>query len=309
VAPFAGAGEAAALASALTWGTASVLFARAFRDGAPASDAVWFKNAVAALALVIAALLLGPRFGGGLPAPGEAGWLALGGFSAVCVGDLLYFVAIAHIGVARTVILTQATPAVSALVAWPLYGERLAGGQWLGILLVCVGGTLAASRRLERRATDRAGLLAALACVMAWTAGNLLVRFGVHGTGPLTGAALRLLGASAGFALYFALRGRLVVRLRSLGERRMWRAFGLPTLLGAVVGMGLNTAGFKWAPVGVASALASALPLFTVPLAIVVLGERPGARGLLGAVLVVGGVALLSLAGVVPGAAGGAGTG
>lgn len=284
-----------------------MLYARAFRSGAPTADAVWFKNAISAAVLVAAAMLFGTRFGGGPAAPGEAGWLALAGFAAVCVGDLLYFLAISHIGVARTVILTQATPAVTALVAWPVYGEALAGGQWLGVLLVCFGGVVAESRRLARRPTDRLGTLCALACIVAWTTGNMVIRLGVEGTGPLTGAAWRLVGAAAGFAAFYLVRGTLLKRLRALAAPAMWRSFALPTFVGTVLGMGLNTAGFKWAPVGVASALASALPLFTVPLAIWVLGERPGGRGWAGALLVVAGVALLGFSGVSAAAEGAAG--
>ena len=77
------------------------MYARVLRDR-DARDAVWFKNTISALSLGLLALLLGPSLGGGAVAPAEAGWLALSGLSAVCVGDLLYFVAIAHIGVGRT---------------------------------------------------------------------------------------------------------------------------------------------------------------------------------------------------------------
>ena len=294
--PFPGAGEAAALASALAWGCASVLYARAFRVGT-ALDAVWFKNAVSATVLGLVARLIGPTLGGGAVAPAEAGWLAGSGLAAVCVGDFLYFLAIAHIGVARTVILTQATPALTALVAWPLYGQQLAAAQWVGVLLVCLGGSLAESRRVARRPADRLGFLAALACVAAWTLGNLLTHLGMERTGPVSAGALRVGAAAAGFALVFLLRGQLVPRLRALGDPRMWRAYGLPTLIGTVLGMSFYTAGVKWAPLGIASALASALPLFTVPLAIWVLGERPGLRGWGGALLVVAGVAMIGMAG------------
>lgn len=272
-----------------------MLYARVLR-GRAAVDAVWFKNVVAATSLGLLAWVLGPSRGGGAVPLDEAGWLAISGFTAVCIGDLLYFTAIAHIGVGRTVILTQAVPALTALTAWPLYGQPLGGPQWLGVLLVCGGGVLAESRQVHRRSTDLLGFLAALGCVATWTIGNLLVHGGLKTTGPVSAGALRLGAAALGFAVFFLIRGELPARLHSLVSRRSWRDFALPTFVGTVFGMSLYAAAFKWAPQGIASALSSALPLFTVPLAVIVLGEHPGWRGWCGATLTVGGVAFIALA-------------
>lgn len=298
VAPFPFAGEWAALAGAFVWGTASVMYARSLRRGDPL-EAVWFKNTISAIALGLLAMLLGSSLGGGLPAEGEGKWLFLSGLIGMCLGDWFYFVAIAHIGIGRTVIITVSVPALTALLAWPIHGQELALGQWFGIALVVGGGMLAESRRFKKGSaeavlkTDRLGVIMALAAVACWTIGNLVIHDGLHGTGPVTGGALRLAAGSAGFAIWFLLRGQMVPRLKALVAPSSWRAYGLPTFLGTVIGMGLYVGAFKWSKQGVAASLSSAVPLFAIPLSVWMLGERPGWRGWSGALVVLFGVAFV----------------
>jgi len=293
--PFEGAGEWSALGGAAAWGTASVLYARNMRGDDPLS-AVWFKNAVAALVLGLLALILGSNYGGGLPATGETRWLVLSGLLGMCVGDWLYFVAITHIGLGRTVIISMTTPALTALLAWPVHGQKLASGQWIGIALVVGGGMLAESRRFGKGKSDanahldRTGVLAAITCALLWTAGNLVIHNGLHGTGPVTGGALRLGSGALGFALWFLFRGELKGKLKQLASANSWRRYGVATMLGTVIGMWLYVGGFKWAKQGVAASLSSSVPLFAIPLSVWLLNERPGWRGWLGACVVMLGV-------------------
>ena len=272
---------------------ATILFTRALRHG-KAEHATLYKNLVGMLVLGAAATLLGGELGGAGD-PADLPWLLGSGACGLAVGDWLYFVALAHIGVGRTLILTQITPVLTALAAWPVLGETLSAGQWAGAILVVGGGVLAESRRLERRPSDAVGLLAALGASLAWTAGNLSLHWGLDQTPAVTGAAWRLVGGTAGILVILALRGRGRPALRALVLPQTHRLFLLPALLGTALGMGLLSAGFKWAMQGVASALAAAVPVITIPLAVLVLGERPGWRGWSGAAVVVAGVALMGL--------------
>ncbi len=293
--PFAGAGEAAALAAAVSWGFATVLFTLAMRRGR-ASDAVLFKNAGGALVLAAVAWLLGPRFGGGAAHPDNLAWLLLSGALGLGLGDWLYFVALRHIGVGRTLILGQSLPLLTALLAWLWIGETLSNLQMAGAVLIIAGGLLAESRRPLRPDHDWLGVGAALGSVLAFALGNVTLYQGVTQTGAVTGASWRLAGGAFGIVVLAACRGEASTLLRSALSRRSVRLYLLPSALGTWFGMSLMAAGFKWSKQGVASALAGATPLISIPLAVWILGERPGWRGWCGAVAVVVGVAMLALA-------------
>lgn len=295
--PFTGAGEWAALGGAVVWAFASVMYARSFRRGGPL-DAVWFKNVISTIFLGLIAWLVGSRYGGGLPAANEFGWILGSGLFGMCFGDWLYFVAISQLGVSRAIILTMATPALTAIFAWLIFDEQLQGSQWLGVLLVVGGGILVESRRLvsATRSAPRGqklGYWAAAGATLSWTVGNLIIHNGLHETGAVTGGALRLAAGTFGFAVWFLFRGQLRHQLRKLGTLDSWRQFALPTFLGTVVGMSLYVAGFKWAPQGVAASLSSTVPLFALPLSIWLLGEKQSWRGWLGSAVVVLGVFLV----------------
>lgn len=293
--PFLGAGEACAFASAGTWALASVLYARALRDR-PAAEAVWFKNSVGALVLAIVGLIIGPALGGGLPALDRMPWLAVSALFSVLLGDLLYFVAIRHIGVSRAVMLSLLTPALTALAAWPLRGEAPAGLALLGVALIVGGSAWIELGHLGRGKASARGVLAGLGCALAWTCGNLTMKEGIEGVGMVAAGSFRLAVASIGMIAIGAARGNLTPALRRLRERDSWRKFALPTLFGTVLGMLLYSGGFKWASAGAASSLGTAIPVFSIPIAWWLLGEKPEARGLLGAAVVLGGVACFGLA-------------
>lgn len=303
--PFRGAGEFSALGGAFVWAIASILYAKSFKKGGP-NDAVWFKNFVSTVILGGIALAIGRDFGGGLPAADEFGWILGSGLFGMWIGDWMYFVAIAHLGVSRSVILTMATPALTAVLAWVVFGEALIFGQMVGILCVVGGSILVESRRFDKgnltpptedapgpKRSLKVGYLACLTATISWTVSNLLMHSGLAETGAVTGGALRLAAGTFGFAIWFLVRGQLRQQMRKLGTLESWRQFAVPTLLGTVVGMSLYVAGFKWAPQGVAASLSSTVPLFALPLSIWLLGEKSSWRGWIGSTVVVVGVFLV----------------
>lgn len=294
-APFPGAGEAAAFSAAMVWGVATVLFTMAFRKG-KASDAVLIKNFGGAIVLALLALALGPGGGGGPADLSSIAWLILSGMIGLGLGDWLYFVALGHIGVGRTLILGQTLPVLTAFLAWFTHGEWLSSTQWLGVIAIVAGGWIAESRREMRKKADGVGVMAALGAVLAFAVGNTMMAEGLGETEPITGASWRLVGGTIGILLVRAFAGELRTAVRTACSPQPWRLFLLPSAVGTWFGMALLTGGFKWAKQGVASALAATTPLISIPLAVVFLKEKPGWRGWLGAVLVVVGAAVLALA-------------
>ncbi|MBC8369662.1 MAG: DMT family transporter [Planctomycetes bacterium] len=290
--PFAGAGEIAAVTSAFAWSFGSVFYALAFKTLSPVQVA-WFKNAIAGSILGIISIL----FIGGTVQLDSLSWLALSGLLGLGVGDWLYFLAIAHIGIGRTVIINQSVPALTALLAWPLFGEMLSSNQILGIVLIIGGGVLAESRRFTSNEKsshfDNIGLLAAIGCAILWTVSNLAVSKGMTGVSPITGGSIRLAAGSLFFVAWFIKDKTLISNFNFLFRLNTWKLLAFPTLFGACFGMFLNVSAFKWTTPGVAASLASTVPLFAIPLSAWLLHEKPGKRGWTGAIIVVLGALLV----------------
>jgi drug/metabolite transporter (DMT)-like permease len=133
-------------------------------------------------------------------------------------------------------------------------------------------------------------VLLALAWVyLSWGTTYLAIREGVKTLPPGLFGGLRIAAAGAVLLAWLALRGR--------GVRLPWRELGAAWLVGGLLfvgGNGLVTVGMKTVPSGVGSVLVATTPLWMALLeAASPRGERLSARGWLGLLLGLGGVALL----------------
>ncbi len=55
------------------------------------------------------------------------------------IGNLSFVYSINHTAVANTLFIISATPLFAALIAWLVYGERVAGRTWIAIGIACGG--------------------------------------------------------------------------------------------------------------------------------------------------------------------------
>jgi drug/metabolite transporter (DMT)-like permease len=180
-----------------------------------------------------------------------------------------------------------AAPVLVLAAGAALVGAGVSAGEAAGVVLVAAGILLV---RGLRGSTDRAGFVLALAiagCIAAYT---LVDSRGVRHAAPLAylelvlaPPALVYLGAT------WAARGTAAVR----------RELGVATVAGALAAFGaygLVLAALRHASAASVAAVRETSVVIAVVLAAPVLRERVGPARLAGAALVVGGVALLSLA-------------
>jgi len=285
----AGAGTAAlaALAAALCWTVASLLWRRLPTSLSPARLNL-LKNL---LAFGLQVPLVGGQLGG-LPASSLLP-LVLSGIVGIAFGDTLYFAALRRLGTRRTLTLDAGGPAVTAVAGLALLQEAPAAGQWLGLVLISLAVVVVARQRApDRRAADGLGVLLALAALLCGSAGALLARAALRGgdVTPLQAATVRL-GAAA-LVMLPLLRGIPLPGRRPLPARRRWPRLLLATLLGTSCGIVLQQTALAGLPGGLAVALLSTAPVMALPLARLE-GDRPGWAGVLAAVAALAGISLV----------------
>lgn len=289
-------GVAAALAAALCWTLASGLWRRLPTSLGPA-ELNLLKNLIA-LALQLPLLL------GSAPALplGATGLLLLSGVLGIALGDSFYFAALRRLGTRRTLTFDAGGPAVTAAAGCLLLAEWPGPRQWLGIALISLAVVLVARQRPLAEAEggllaqQRLGVGLALAALLCGGAGALLARAALRTSGldPWHAATLRLLAATL---VLLPLLGRLMTHLRRPRPRppgRRWLLVLAATLLGTSAGIGLQQLALARLPGGLAVALLATAPVLAVPLAPLE-GDRPGALGVLAALLAVLGVLLVAL--------------
>ena len=104
--------------------------------------------------------------------------------------------AMVHIGAAPIALMQTLNPLLTALLAWPLLGERLRPLQWLGLVLGAAGVVLIVGLAAARSPLELNGLLLAAAGVVGLCGGTLYFGRFCRGVPILEGTTVQLLAAA-----------------------------------------------------------------------------------------------------------------
>jgi len=292
-----GIGVLAALAAALCWTLSSALW-RQLPTSLSAAQLNLLKNWLALL-LLAPALLLRPWSPQAQAAP--LAWMLLGlsGVLGIALGDSLYFAALRRLGTRRTLTLDAGGPAVTALAGLVWLSEVPTAQHWFGLALITAALVLVALQQPAVAAAGvgppvghRLGVLLALGALLAGSGGALLARAALRdgALDPLQAAAARLL--VAGLVLLPLARRLPGWPPQPRPAQRRWPLWLLATLLGTSAGIALQQTALQRLPGGTAVALLATAPLMALPLARLE-GDHPGWRGVLAALLALGGITAL----------------
>jgi drug/metabolite transporter (DMT)-like permease len=293
-------GELAALATAACWTISSFAFTAAGRRVGSLN-----VNLIRlALALVFLAgygwLTRGQPWPSDAPAP-TWGWLLLSGFIGFTLGDLCLFEAFVLLGTRLATLMMTLAPLLTAVIGWLVLGERLAGRDWTGILITVAGIWLVLAEK--HAATEaphdarqlRTGLWLGLGAAAGQAIGLVLSKQGMGRYDAFGATQIRVIAGLAGFAALFAAQRRY----RQLGAvLRQPAAMGFIALgawFGPFVGVGLALVAVQHIPTGIAATIIGLVPVFVIPPAVLLHGDRVGWRAMTGTVVAVAGVALLCL--------------
>ena len=302
-------GILAGLSTAVLWTVTAVCFEAATRRIG--------SLAVNILRLLVATILFSGlslvRAGSLLPMglSGDAWfYLGLSGVIGFVVGDLLLFQAFMLIGARLSMLIYAGTPILTSMAGFLILGERMSPRDLLGMGVGVAGIALAVMAkpagepRAHARAARTRGVLCAIGGTAGQAAGLLLGKRGASNLDSFTGTQIRALFGLAGFGIVVLLarQGRAIVILfpKLLGGderhsvRRAFLVLGLGAILGPFLGVSLGLLATQRLPTGTAATLMSLVPVLLIPVSALAFKEKAGVREIVGAILAVGGVALLA---------------
>ena len=297
-------GETLALLTALSWAISTILFKRRVATEG-ARSITFFKCLFAAALFWISVALVGASAFQGVDLEVVL-WLTFSGTIGLALGDTALFAALHRLGAQRTLLLQTTAPMIAATIAFVWPGERLGLLQVSGIGLTVLGvASVVGSRRGNGHTSknvDWAGISIALLAATGQAVGLVLSRYALGLTHPsgepefgivFFAMAVRLTAAVAILGVLAILQKR-TTRLRELFQS--WsrcRALIGPSFIGTYLGLVLFTASQLYAKSGVVAALSSTTPIFALPLAWCLLGEKLRPAEGIGTIVAVSGVALL----------------
>ncbi len=298
-----GLGELLGLIAAVIWATSNTLLRmQTVRLGAVAVN---FWRCVVTIPFFIILFLI-VRDPGTLHdlAPLTILYIVLGVCIGMVTGDTLQYHAIKLIGVSRSMPISGCFPLFTVFFAWLLNGEpirvQVLGGAvvvMLGVLLISLPkrtparmGIIAAPAPVVVDRTNAIGIVFSLIAAICWSLSTVVQSKALAHSDAITVNLIRMPVAAC--VLLIASRGRANIPLRQFGAR----TFLFLAVIG-IFGTGLASITYlgalKIAGAGKTAVLGATAPLFALPLSMLLLGERPGMRAVVGTLLTVVGIALV----------------
>lgn len=292
-------GEWAALGTALCFALTSIAFESASRrvGSLPVN---WIRLVAGLGFLALLRLILQ-----GEAWPRSAGshqwiWLGVSGVIGFGFGDLCLFRAFVLIGARLAMLLMSLVPLLTAAFGALLLGERLGPWEWLGMALTVGGVTWVIRERTPdaggaQRHASFTGVLLGLGGALGQAAGLVLSKYGMGDGDPWEANQIRVLAGLASFTLlFFFTRSWPAVRRAVRQPVAMgWTAFG--SLFGPFLGVSLSLLAVRHTASGVAATIMALTPVLVIPIDVFLRRRPVSARGWIGAMVAVAGVALLFL--------------
>ncbi|HUX14041.1 MAG TPA: DMT family transporter [Spirochaetia bacterium] len=323
-------GEIAALATAICWTATALAFEAAGRRiGSLAVNII--RLAIAFLVFCVLSMIVR---GAPVPvdaAPRVWFWLSLSGIVGFVLGDLFLFQAFILIGSRVSMLIYASVPPLTAALGWLVLGESLNVRGFVGMVLtlagiavvilqrsvpasgsdtdVVTGSRLAVPRGLpdalaDRRPGTRArvgfthpvrGILYAFGGALGQAGGLVLSKLGAPTYDAFGATQIRGIAGIIGFALIVTVARRWKPILDALRNLRAMTQVSVGAFFGPFLGVSLGLYAVQHTSTGIASTIMALTPVLIIVPSVLVLKQRVTLREIGGAVLAVGGTALLFL--------------
>jgi len=291
-------GEFYALACALAWAVAVILF-RKSGETVPPLALNTFRVVLSSALFVVTLVAMDQDILGRAPLKDYLILIA-SGIIAIAVSDTLFHMCLNRVGAGINAIIDSLYSPFIVLFAFLLLGERLGWSQFAGMVLI-VGGVLLTSRirpprGLQRRALIE-GILIGAAAMSTLAFGIVIAKPVLERSDVMWATTVRQLGALAALVPALLLHPRRRQLVQVFRPQRSWR-FTVPgTVLGSYVALSLWIAGMKAISAGSAAILNQTSTIYILVFAAIFLGEGFSWRKAFSASLAVAGILLVILPG------------
>ena len=289
-------GGACALAAALVWAFAMILFKHSGEKVPPLSLNL-FKNTLAVPLLAGTLLFMDGGFGVLRAYTVEDLLiLTLSGFLGITLGDTLFFYSLNLVGVSLVSIVDCLYTPFILFFSWILLGERLVPLQYGGAVLILLAVALTTGHEPPEGRTRRQLLLGLFLGVLdmgVMTLGIVIAKPVIEKTPLVATTAVRLAAGSLILALVlpFLPGGRALFRV--FRPSSSWKSAIPASILGTYLALLLWMEGFKDTYASVAGILNQTSTVFAILLATLLLRERITPRKALAVALAMAGVVLV----------------
>jgi drug/metabolite transporter (DMT)-like permease len=294
-----GIGEVAALTAALMWSVSSLLW----RDIKLSAGAMNLSKNVIGLALMLlhlGVLTVVTHAAAFTASASSIGLLIASGLVGVAIGDTLFLRSLQILGPRIALMMATTSPIFSVVLGLVFLREQLLIIVVAGILLTVAGLIIVLTDRAAAKEAPNmfpgkvaAGVWCGTAAAFCQSVGGVLSRAGSQDCSGLEAAIYRIAVGMVVLIIFYRWQRKLKDIARTVFQWKMIKLLLPATVLGTWMGVWLCQVAYKNSDVAIAQTLLSTCPLFAVPVIWFWDGQRISARGFVGTLIAVAGVALV----------------
>jgi len=290
-------GELAALTAAFLWAAGSFLFtSAAMRIGSVQLNID--RMSLAALFIAITIFLGGISFH---LSTSQFLYLAASGAIGLIIGDTALFRAFREMGPRISLLIYSFNPAVAALLAFILFGEKLSLVSIFGILLTLAGIVMVVAEKPKQFHPQMfkvtlAGVIFASISAIGQAGGLILAKYAFNESyiHSFTATFWRILSSVA----IFLPLGIILRRYENpfklyLNDKKSFKFISIASIIGPYLGITLSFFAISHTKLGIASTLLATVPVMILPMTRIVYKEKLSIISVSGAIIAFIGIALL----------------
>ncbi len=290
-------GQLCALATAITWAFALVLFKKSGETVGPLALNL-FKNVIA---LALLAITL-PLVGEGLDAIRDQSWHSIGillisGVIGIAMADTAFFYSLNKIGVGFVSIVECAYSPSVILCSYLMLGDRLTLSHYVGAGFILTAVLISSRHKPPPGKTSRditLGFIVGVAAMAMMAYGIVLAKPVLTDFPLIWATTLRLLGGTVAIAIIAVVSPRRREYWRVFKPTAMWRVSVPGSIMGTYFALILWVAGFKYSKAGVVAMLNQTSVIFALIFASLILKEPFGRRKAMSIVLAITGIVIVT---------------
>lgn len=291
-------GELSALITAFCWSGSSFAFGAASRRIGSFQLNV-NRMILAAIILLLTILIMNFNY---VLSLSQIVYLAISGMIGLVFGDTFLFKAYQHIGARISMLMMSLSPAISTILAYFFLDEYLTFLGIVGIIITLSGIMLVVLERGETPSAkykiSKIGILYGALGALGQAVGLIFAKFAFQ-AGEINGFVATFIRIITAVIIMLPI-GILAKRYKNPFKlfANDLKAFGQTmtgTILGPYLGITFSLLAIEYAKIGIAATIMATVPIIMLPIAKYLFREEISWRAVIGAIMAVGGVAILFL--------------
>jgi len=296
-------GEFIALLTAICWTVTALAFQQATRRAGSLSVNIIRLLIAFVIFMVVSVFLRGSFFPSGASQFNWV-WLSISGIIGLVFGDYFLFKSYEYISARISMLVYSLSPPFAAIISRFALGEIMSIKAIFAMMITLSGIVLVVTnkKKYEDKKDSKnnnlqlsypvKGLLFAFIGTIGQSAGLVLSKYGIGDYDVFAATQIRIISGTIGFIILISVIKRWTKVKAAATDAKAMKFIGIGAFFGPFIGVYLSLLAITYITIGIASTIMAIIPVLIIPPAIFLYKEKVTLKEFIGAIIVVGGVAL-----------------